>query len=91
MGGPPRPCAWACSGAKLGPPPAAAIATAVASASTRPAGAMRHALVGVLYSIMPVIVLADRVNLVTRPKAVNETCDHVWVMKNARIATLTGK
>jgi len=52
---------------------------------------MRHALVGVLFSIMPVFMLADRVNLVTRPKAVNETCDHVWVMKNARITTLTGK
>ena len=49
--------AWACAGAKLGPPPAAAVATAVASASTRPAGAVRRALIGVAVSIMPVIVL----------------------------------
>jgi hypothetical protein len=47
-----KSCARACSSA--GPPPAAATAMAVANASARPAGAMRHALIGVPFSIMPI-------------------------------------
>ena len=55
-----RGASCACAGASTGPPAAAATAMAVANASARPAGAMRHALVGGRCSIMPTFATGSR-------------------------------
>jgi len=47
----------------------------------RAAGALRRVLIGVPSKDMPIFAIKLGVNLVTRLRAVNATCDHDWVMK----------
>jgi hypothetical protein len=54
---------------------------AVKNATARAAGALCRVLIGVPSKDMPMCAVKLGVKLVTRLRAVNETCDHDWVMK----------
>jgi hypothetical protein len=53
---------------------------AVKNATARAAGALCRVLIGVPSKDIPMCAIKLGVKLVTRLWAVNETCDHDWVM-----------